>query len=125
MSLSLALFITPALTTGAYYTLSLWFLQSTNGGPLVIRLSSGTAYQDSVDPTPPSVPYAIPFTPGATNSVFSTLAPIPPLWINEVQANNLTGITNRAGQRAPWLELYNAGTNTLALKGYYLADNYT
>ncbi len=117
--------ITPALTTGAYYTLSLWYLQSTNGGPLIIRLSNGTANQGSVDPTPPSAPYVVPLTPGATNSVFSALAAIPPLWINEVQPSNLTGITNSAGQRAPWLELYNAGTNTLALKGYYLANNYT
>ena len=35
--------ISPALTTNATYTLSFWYLQSTNGGPLTIRLSgSGT-----------------------------------------------------------------------------------
>ncbi len=117
--------ITPALTTGTYYTLSLWYLQSTNGGPLVIRLSGGIAYADSVNPAPPGLPYAHPFTPGATNGVFSALAPFPPLWINEVQSNNLTGITNSAGQHAPWLELYNAGTSTIPLSNFFLANNYT
>jgi hypothetical protein len=37
----------------------------------------------------------------------------------------LTGITNSAGQRAPWIELYNPSTNEVSLNGLYLADNYT
>ena len=64
-------------------------------------------------------------TPDAVNSAAQPLTPFPPLWINEVQPDNLTGITNHAGQRAPWLELYNPGTNRLSLNGLYLADNYT
>jgi hypothetical protein len=64
-------------------------------------------------------------TPGARNSVAASLTPFPPLWINEVQADNLTGITNRAGQRAGWLELYNPSTNVISLKGLFLANNYT
>jgi hypothetical protein len=63
--------------------------------------------------------------PGATNSVASSLTPFPPLWLNEVEPDNLTGITNSAGQRAPWIELYNPSTNTVSLNGLYLADNYT
>jgi hypothetical protein len=59
------------------------------------------------------------------NSVASSLTPFPPLWINEVQADNLTGITNRAGQHAPWLELFNPTTNTVPLNGLYLANNYS
>ena len=47
------------------------------------------------------------------------------MWINEIQADNLTGITNRAGQHAPWLELFNPTTNTVPLDGLYLANNYT
>jgi len=118
--------ITPALTTGAYYTLSLWYLQTTNvSGNLVIRLSSGAAYEAAVNPTPPVLPYQYPLTPDATNGVFSALATFPTLWINEVQPSNLTGLTNRAGQHTPWIELYNPSTNTLSLKGFYLANNYT
>jgi len=63
-------------------------------------------------------------TPGAANSVLATLPAFPTLWINEVQAENLTGITNSAGQRTPWLELYNPGPAAVALSGLYLANNY-
>jgi hypothetical protein len=49
----------------------------------------------------------------------------PPLWINELQADNLTGVTNSAGQRTAWLELYNPSTNKVSLDGLYLANNYT
>ena len=64
-------------------------------------------------------------TPGATNAVFTNLPPFAPLWLNELQADNLTGITNRAGQRTAWLELYNPTTNIVALTNLYLANNYT
>jgi len=29
------------------------------------------------------------------------------------------------GLHAPWIELYNSGTNTVSLNGWYLANNYT
>ena len=115
--------MSPALTTNASYTLSFWYLQSTNGGPLTIRLSgSGTAA--TVTPAPPTVNLSG-ATPGALNSVAASLLPFPSLWINEIQANNLTGITNRAGQHTGWVELYNSSTNQLSLSGLYLANNYT
>ena len=64
-------------------------------------------------------------TPDALNAVSAILTPFPSLWINEVQADNLTGITNRAGQHTGWLELYNPSTNAISLNGLYLANNYT
>ena len=64
-------------------------------------------------------------TPGASNSVVTRLPSFPPLWINELQADNLTGITNRAGNRTPWFELYNPTTNLVALSGLYLANTCT
>jgi hypothetical protein len=64
--------------------------------------------------------------PGATNIVAAPCWRLfQPLWLNEVEPNNLTGITNSAGQRAPWIELYNPSTNAVSLSGLYLADNYT
>lgn len=63
-------------------------------------------------------------TPGAASSVAATLPAFPALWLNEVQAGNVTGPTNNAGLRTPWLELFNSGTNALNLSGYYLSDNY-
>ena len=64
-------------------------------------------------------------TPNAANSVASSLTPFPTLWINELQADNLNGITNGIGQRAPWIELFNPGSNNVSLSGIYLANNYT
>jgi len=64
-------------------------------------------------------------TPGAPNSVRTSLPAFPPLWLNEVQAHNLTGPVDGLGHRAPWLELYNAGATRLDLSQYYLANNYT
>lgn len=118
--------ISPALVSGQTYTLSFWYLQSTNGGPLIVRLSSGLSYAAVVNPMPPSAGSAsAQATPGAANSLVGRLAAFPPLWINEAQAENLTGATNSAGQRTPWLELYNPSTNTVSLNGIYLANNYT
>jgi hypothetical protein len=70
-------------------------------------------------------PPPLPFTPDATNSVDATLPAFPPLWINEVEPDNLTGITNSAGEHAPWLELYNPSANTVTLTGLCLGTNYT
>jgi len=115
--------ISPGLNSGKTYTLSFWYLQSTNGGPLILRLSYSGIYS-SVDPAPPGN-NLLPATPGAINSVAASLPAFPSLWINELEAENLTGITNRAGQQTAWLELYNPGTSTVDLSGLYLANNYT
>ena len=42
-----------------------------------------------------------------------------------MQAGNLTGPVDNFGEHDPWVELYNAGTNSLSLAGYYLSDTYT
>jgi hypothetical protein len=67
----------------------------------------------------------MPATPGTTNSTTAALAPFPSLWLNEVEPNNLTGITNRAGQRSPWVEIFNPSSNTVSFNGLYLANNFT
>ena len=116
----------PGVVIGSqsYYTISLWYYQTTNGNPLIARFGS-SLNPLSVNPAPQPAPSQPPATPNATNSVLATLATFPALWLNEVQPNNLTGITNRAGQPAPWIELYNSGTNTLSLSNLYLANSYT
>jgi hypothetical protein len=63
-------------------------------------------------------------TPGTDNSVASTLPEFPALWLNEVQAVNVTGPADNFGEHDPWAELYNAGTNTISLSGFYLGTNY-
>jgi hypothetical protein len=68
------------------------------------------------------------FTPGAANNVRASLPAFPPLWLNEVLPNNFflstNGITDSFGERDPWVELYNSGTNDLSLAGYFLGNNY-
>ena len=49
----------------------------------------------------------------------------PPLWINEIQADNIRTMANSAGQYVPWIELYNPSTNTVPLSGLYLSDSYS
>ena len=114
--------LSPPLVANATYTLSYWYLQSTNSGPLTVRLGSGTV--DTVNPAPPTTLPAT-LTPDAPNSVAASLPVFPPLWINEVEPDNRTGVTNSAGQHAPWVEIYNPETNTVSLSGLYLATNYT
>jgi hypothetical protein len=64
-------------------------------------------------------------TPGTANSLAAALPEFPPLWLNEVQAANLTGPADNFGEHDPWAEIYNAGSNTISLSGFYLATNYT
>lgn len=64
-------------------------------------------------------------TPGRANAAARSLPPFPPLWINEVQAHNVNGLADSAGDRDPWIELHNAGTETLDLSAYFLTDNFT
>ncbi|MCZ7637962.1 MAG: lamin tail domain-containing protein [Verrucomicrobia bacterium] len=64
-------------------------------------------------------------TPGYANSVRATLEPFPAVRLNEVLANNVTGLRDRAGDRDPWVELRNAGPAAAALDGWYLSDSFT
>ncbi|MCX6904549.1 MAG: lamin tail domain-containing protein, partial [Verrucomicrobia bacterium] len=116
--------ISPALAQNQPYTLSFWYLQSTNGGPLTLRLS-GFGINVNISPAPPTDPAAILCTPGAPNSISSNLPPFPSLWLNEVLPNNVNSLTDRFGEHEPWVELYNSSTNPVSLAGCYLTDTYT
>jgi hypothetical protein len=63
-------------------------------------------------------------SPGSANSGLRSLPVFPSLWLNELQADNLSGITNSAGEHTAWLELYNPTTNVVALVGLYLSNDY-
>ena len=115
--------ITPSLPLGATYALSFWYLQSTNGGPLTIRLSS-SGISATVDPAPPAANSTL-FTPGTSNSVAAALPGFAPVWLNELQADNVTGPVDNFSEHDPWIELFNAGTNALSLANYFLSDSYT
>ncbi len=121
---SSAIWQTISPTLNGTYTLSFWCLSGTNGGPLTLRLS-GSGIDANTTLSSSAATYLATTTPGGLNNTATNLAPFPSLWLNEVQADNLTGITNRAGQRTGWLELYNPSTNIVSLNGLYLANNYT
>jgi len=101
-------------------TLGFWYhtIDSTN---FFVRTFPGSGINNSAGFSPKPLPS----TPGASNLVASSLSAFPLLWINEVQPDNINGITDSASEHEPWLELYNAGTNTIALDGYTLANNFT
>jgi hypothetical protein len=72
-----------------------------------------------------ATPAPLAYSPGSRNTVQASLDEFPPLWLNELEADNLTGITNQAGQHVPWVEIYNPSSNAVALDNLYLSDNYT
>jgi len=106
--------------TNTLCTVSFYFLPTTNGTLLTVRTQPGSEFNTNhlvrVAPMPSS--------PGAANVVASTLPPYDPVWLNELQAENIAGITDNMGEREPWIELYNAGPGSVAMSNYYLANNY-
>ncbi|MBN2506224.1 MAG: lamin tail domain-containing protein, partial [Verrucomicrobia bacterium] len=128
------------LSSTGIYTLSFWYHTTLSPNVLNYRLTSSfrtglsnspaIILQRNVMPpqyNPPVLitPAVLSHTPGAANQGAATLAPIPPLWINEVQPHNTAGPRDAANEPEPWIELYNAGTNTVPLAGCYLSDNYS
>jgi hypothetical protein len=108
---------------GQTYTLSFWYLPSPSGGGLTAGLT-GSELRGSVSLVAGTVAPA-PATPGAANSVQTTLVPFPNLWLNEIQPNNSTGPTDHVGDRDPWIELYNPGASAVSLADCYLTDHPT
>lgn len=114
---------TSRLTVNGTYTLSFWYRQSTNGGPLTVRFSS-SGITITTNPAPAALTLAR-ATPGAVNSVATPLAPLPPLWLNEVQPDPATKPLDNFNEPEPWAEIFNPDTNACSLAGYYLTDTYT
>jgi len=100
------------------YTLTFYVLYNTNSVTVQMRSLPGNNITTNVTTLP------IQASPGLANLFPSTLPPYDPLWLNEIQINNLTGLADNNGQREPWVELFNAGATPLDLGGYYLANNY-
>jgi hypothetical protein len=103
------------------YTLSFWYRASTTGGGLTIGLfGSDIEKTVSIAPATVTLPTA---TPGAANVTGAAVGVLPPLWINELLPNNVSGPTDAAGDRDPWVELLNAGAEPTSLDGLYLTDD--
>jgi hypothetical protein len=63
-------------------------------------------------------------TPGAVNANRATLAAFPAVWLNEVLPNNVDGGLDNAGDREPYVELYNSGPTAVDLSAFFLTDTY-
>lgn len=75
------------------------------------------------------------FTPYETDSIEAprlvietaitqTVNPITDLYINELLANNASGIIDEFNQDEDWVELYNGGSNPVNIGGLYLTDDF-
>lgn len=109
----------PALPSNTVCTLSFWFRPTLTASNITLRTTPGSLFAPVVTVRPVFA------TPGAANTVATQLPEFPALWLNEVQAENVSGTTDNQGEREPWIELYNAGATPIDLSGYTLANSYT
>ena len=107
-----------AFSVSNMFTLSFWYLPVSLSNLVIRTRSSSFTPNFSVAPSPP-------YTPGTNNSTARTLPELPPVWLNEVLAQNTGGLTDNYGEREPWIELYNSGSQPVSLSNWFLADNYT
>jgi hypothetical protein len=128
--------LSPAPAPNTICTLSFWFWSTNSATNLYVRIQNSAALSTSTNILPtvtpeinlpprlvsPAVTYR---TPGVANQFAATLPAFPPLWINEVAPGGAAGYRDAAGEEEPWLEIYNAGSNTVALQGLYLSANYS
>ena len=107
----------PEVQSNAIYTLSFWYLSGNKATNLNVRMNP--SFRVALNPT------AALFTPGAPNGGIRSLLPFPPLWLSEIQPQNLTTLADNFGDNDPWIELYNSGNTPLALDGFSLANTYS
>ncbi len=105
-------------TSNMTASLSFWYLPSANGSNLIARTAPGSSLNTTTFIRP------LFSTPGGANTSVALLPAYDPVWLNELQPNNVTGVTDGQAEREPWIELYNAGPGAVDLSGYYLANNY-
>jgi hypothetical protein len=107
----------PEMIPTSTYTLSFWYLPTESQVTLTARF--GSSFRPVINPAPSRA------TPGEANSTAALLPPFPSLWLNEVQTQNATGPQDGAGEREPWVELVNTGTESISLHDYFLTDDYS
>jgi hypothetical protein len=64
-------------------------------------------------------------TPGRANAGATALGTFPSVWINEVLPVNMAGPRDNAGDREPYVEVFNTGDSPLDLGGLFLTDTWT
>ena len=103
-------------------TLSYWYKETNS----VDSITVGMALTDATcshSVAPPAVPTENNETPGEVSAVPGSLFTFPLLWINEVMPSNTSTIADNLGEFEPWVELYNADSNTIDLTSYRLSND--
>lgn len=100
-------------------TLSFWY-RSDGRGTLNLYLNAGFRVTLPLSSGSGSTAR---FTPGAANSVAAALPALPPIYLNELQAQNTLGVADGRGEREPWMELYHAGNEPVSLAQCWLTDD--
>lgn len=113
--------VAAGLPTNTVCTLSFWY-RSDGRGTLNVYLNAGFR---AVVPLSSGSGSTARLTPGMPNSVTAVLPALPPIYLNELQAENVSGPVDGSGEREPWIELYNAGAVPVSLAGCGLTDNPT
>ncbi len=128
---------TNTLPTGSTGTLSFWYWSTNVSGYTNINVRMQSANLNitrNVFPVITPSNYIPPqlisqatnyISPGAASQSATNLPVFQNLWINELQAVNLTGPADAFGERESWIELHNPGTNAVSLDGLYLTTTYT
>lgn len=70
-----------------------------------------------------STPAGSLFAGGSWSYQVDPARPVPLVMINEIMAENATGLKDEDGDAEDWVELYNAWTNDVALAGWSLSDD--
>ncbi|MCX8157923.1 MAG: lamin tail domain-containing protein [Verrucomicrobiae bacterium] len=131
--------LSPAPAPNTICTLSFWFWSTNSATNLVVRIQNSAALTTGgagtnilpvitpeVNLPPRLVSPAVTYrTPGTANQFAATLPAFPPLWLNEVAPMGTAGCRDAAGEEEPWVEIYNAGSQTVSLQGLYLSSNYS
>ncbi len=134
-------FLVPSPAVNSMATMSFWYWATNSATNLYVRIRNSALLTTATNSGPTNInifytpsnyvppqllaPGTNTLTPGAANQGTANISPIPALWLNEVLAENVGGILDGNGEREPWVELYNSGTNTVTLTNLFLADNYT
>ena len=110
---------TGPLVAGQTYTLSYWYLPSTNANELTLRTADHALVSNH------SIRPGTTASPGTKNTIDNSLPPLPALVLTEIQAQNTSGIQDRLGHREPWVEILNRGAAPVSLEGLFLSDSVT
>jgi hypothetical protein len=132
----IAQFLSPAPAANSTNTLSFWYWATNSSTNLNVRLQNSSqiniATNINITITPSNyvaptlvTPATNSLSPGLANQMLTNLPAFAPLWLNEVQAENVTGILDNNGEREPWIEIFNTSTNSVSLEGLYLSLGYS